>query len=84
MFAHAPIRHPLGLANRLLRAIGLHRPDPHPAATDRFAALDDPATRKALKDLPAHLLWDIGVSDSTPGHDCSQTPEGEALRKYLW
>ncbi|CAM3350077.1 protein of unknown function [Paracoccus aminovorans] len=50
---------------------------------DRMAALDDPATRKALADLPAHLLRDIGVPDMR-STEAAPPQEGDALRRHLW
>ena len=32
--------------------------------TDRMAALNDPATRRALAELPPHLLKDIGLTEA--------------------
>lgn len=75
-------RQPLGLTARILTALGLA-----PVAktslctTDRMAALDDLATRKALADLPPYLLSDIGII----GHDQPETcVDGQALRHHLW
>ncbi|MFH5773849.1 hypothetical protein ACHFJ0_06305 [Paracoccus sp. NGMCC 1.201697] len=85
MFASDFTRQPRGLADRLLMLLGFRKAgDPclRNVVTDRYAALDDPVTRKALADLPPHLLRDVGVSVDTP--DRSQPVEGEALRKYLW
>jgi hypothetical protein len=74
-----------GLVDRLLTLIGLRgqdKPTQCVVETDRFAALEDPVTRKALSELPPHLLRDIGVHMETPGH--GPAVEGDALRKYLW
>ncbi|MBD9525641.1 hypothetical protein [Paracoccus sp. PAR01] len=86
MFASATNRQPQGFADRLLTLIGLRERDKPTlcvSETDRFAALDDPATRKALSVLPPHLLRDIGVNTPDDGHH-GQPVEGDALRKYLW
>ncbi|WP_134679833.1 DUF1127 domain-containing protein [Paracoccus ravus] len=85
MFASATKRQPHGLADRLLTLIGLReqiKPNQCVSETDRFAALDDPATRKALAELPPHLLRDVGVNVEQPRHDMMQV--GDSLRKYLW
>lgn len=85
MFASAPNRQPHGLADRLLTLFGLggrNKPTLCVSATDRFTALEDPVTRKALAELPPHLLRDIGVSIETPDH--GSATEGDALRKHLW
>ncbi|MDF3854872.1 DUF1127 domain-containing protein [Paracoccus sp. P2] len=50
---------------------------------DRMAALDHPATRRALADLPEHLLRDIGVTD-TRSDAATPSQDGEALRRHLW
>lgn len=87
MFAEITKRRPHGLADRLLTAIGFRRrPDAliNRCAPDRFAALDDPATRKALSKLPPHLLRDIGLNDSAPEHGYDLPAEGDALRKHFW
>lgn len=75
-------RQPLGLVARILAAFGLPVADkPSLCPTDRMAALDDPATRKALADLPPYLLRDVGVI----GHVAPDHPaEGDALRRHLW
>ena len=71
-----------GLTRRLA---GLRRGDKPSLSQcrDRMAALDDPATRKALADLPAHLLRDIGVPDMRSTEAAPQQ-EGDALRRHLW
>ena len=51
---------------------------------DRMSALSDPATRRALADLPAHLLLDIGVRVQSPHTPPTVSPEGEALRNHMW
>lgn len=78
---YAPLRQPLGLATRLLTFLGLVTTDKSCLCADRMAALDDPATRKAIAHLPPHMLRDIGV----PGPSAaSARVEGEALRRHLW
>ncbi|WP_347266667.1 DUF1127 domain-containing protein [Paracoccus sp. (in: a-proteobacteria)] len=48
-----------------------------------MAQLDDPRTRRALADLPAHILQDIGVTDNrSPA--AMPLAEGEALRRHFW
>ncbi|XQZ41966.1 DUF1127 domain-containing protein [Paracoccus yeei] len=80
-YDYAPVRRPLGLADRILTLLGFSVKDKSSLCTDRMAALDDPATRKALAHLPSHLLRDIGVTAiNTP----DPRVEGEALRKHLW
>jgi len=84
MFDNIISRQPMGLAGRLLSLIGLGDRGASKCTAiepDRFAALDDPATRKALSDLPPHLLRDIGVSATAAA---LEEVEGSALRKYLW
>ncbi|QRZ15195.1 hypothetical protein JWJ88_19925 [Paracoccus methylovorus] len=51
---------------------------------DRNAALDDPTTRKALADLPPHLLQDVGVVDTRSDMAATSPQEGDALRRFLW
>ncbi|MTH33938.1 hypothetical protein GL279_04925 [Paracoccus limosus] len=78
---YAPARQPLGFAARILTFLGLVTEDKSCLCTDRMAALDDPATRRAIAHLPAHLLHDIGAVPPT----ASVMPvEGEALRRYMW
>ena len=54
--------------------------------TDRMAALNDPATRRALAELPPHLLMDIGVVSQAHCERGTATtpPDGEALRRHMW
>ena len=63
---------------------GPRRPDKHSLSPcrDRMAALNDAATRRALAELPPHLLRDIGVADMRS--DTAPLPTGEALRRHLW
>lgn len=79
-----PTRQPHGLIAGLLAAFGLAATDkPSLCAPDRMAALDDPATRKALADLSPHLLRDIGVT----AQGRTKGPDGDgdgALRRRLW
>ena len=77
----------LGLFGRIAQTLGLRQNDKQPLSSryDRMQALDDRETRRAIANLPPHLLRDIGV----PGGDRQQddrhpTPEGEALRRHLW
>lgn len=71
-----------GLTRRLA---GLRRRDKPSLSQcrDRMAALDDPATRRALAELPAHLLRDVGVADMRSDR-AAPLPDGEALRRHLW
>ncbi len=78
---YAPFRRPMPLAARILAFIGFTAADKPSLCTDRMAALDDPTTRRALAELPPHLLSDIGVV-ADPGP--ATRIEGEALRKHLW
>lgn len=75
-------RQATGLAARFLALFGLKMTNKQTLCVDRMAALDDPATRRALADLPAHLLLDIGAVSAAPG----KTPEveGAALRHHMW
>ncbi|SMO91962.1 hypothetical protein [Paracoccus laeviglucosivorans] len=76
-------RQTIGFADRLLMLLGLKTTDKQTLCADRMSALDDPATRQALADLPEHLLWDIGVISAAP--DKVMKPvEGEALRRHMW
>ncbi|WP_246184786.1 hypothetical protein [Paracoccus aestuariivivens] len=75
------------LTDRILMLFGFggrDKQDLYVTTSDRMAALDDPATRKALAELPPHLLQDIGVSGSAPQRGGTQSVDGEVLRKYLW
>ena len=79
-YDNTPIRRPWGLADRLMMLLGRRAHDNF-RCQDRMAALDDPATRHALKDLPDHILRDIGAEV----HASTRADvEGEALRKHLW
>ncbi|MCV2447794.1 hypothetical protein [Paracoccus sp. DMF] len=71
------------LGRRLFRLFGLEPRDKQGLSLcrDRMAALDDPRTRRAIADLPSHLLRDIGVVELRPG---DTAVEGEALRRHLW
>ena len=71
----------LGLG--LFRFFGLQPRDKQGLSVcrDRMAALDDPQTRRALADLPSHILRDIGVVELRPD---APSVEGEALRRHLW
>ncbi len=53
---------------------------------DRMAALNDPATRRALAELPPHLLMDVGVVSQAHRETGTATtpPDGEALRRHMW
>lgn len=79
-------RPPMGFAARILAAFGYSAADKASLCTsDRMAALDDPATRKALADLPQHLLRDIGViGHALPDGPAEDPSGGEALRRHLW
>lgn len=80
-------RQPYGFAARILTFFGLqkqNKPTLYVCEGDRFAALDDPATRKALSGLSPHLLRDVGVHTERTDHGLGQPVEGEALRKYMW
>ena len=75
-----------GLFRRLSVMLGFAAAD-KPAISpcpDRMSALNDPATRRALAELPAHLLLDIGVRDQRHSEPRTDAPEGEALRNHLW
>ncbi|KRW94734.1 DUF1127 domain-containing protein [Paracoccus sp. MKU1] len=71
-----------GLTRLLFGVLRRDKPSLSPCI-DRMAALDHPATRKALADLPEHLLRDIGVAD-TRSDTASPSQEGDALRRHLW
>jgi hypothetical protein len=49
-----------------------------------MSALDDPETRRAIADLPEHLLRDIGVRNQRIRQPDPETPDGEALRRHMW
>jgi hypothetical protein len=72
-----------GLARMLFGVLRRDKPSLSPCA-DRMAALDHPATRKALADLPSHLLRDIGVADMRSEAGTAPLQEGDALRRHLW
>ncbi|SIR14553.1 protein of unknown function [Paracoccus thiocyanatus] len=78
---HMAARRFLGLTGRILAILRRRAVDKQTLCVDRMAALDDPATRRALAHLPPHLLRDVGV-DGPVGS--SARVEGEALRKHLW
>ncbi|MDS9466078.1 hypothetical protein RGQ15_00610 [Paracoccus sp. MBLB3053] len=87
MFDCASQRQPKGLVDRILSFLGLgtkNKQRLYVATMDRAAALDDPATRKILSELPPHLLRDVGVSMPAPPRAESRPIDGEALRKHLW
>lgn len=75
-----------GLFARIASLLGLGRRDKQPLlpCRDRMAALDDPQTRAALKDLPPHLLNDIGVRHMSDHSEHYKLPDGDALRRHLW
>ena len=75
-----------GLFRRLSALLGLAGTNKQAlsCSTDRMSALNDPATRRALAELPAHLLLDIGVRDQRHSEPRTDAPEGEALRNHLW
>ncbi|GLK62992.1 MULTISPECIES: DUF1127 domain-containing protein [Paracoccus] len=71
-----------GLARMLFGVLRRDKPGLS-SCPDRMAALDHPETRKALAELPPHLLRDIGASDARS--DTTPVPqEGDALRRHLW
>lgn len=75
-----------GLFRRLSAMLGFATAD-KPAISpcpDRMSALNDPATRRALADLPPHLLVDIGVRGQSRFEPQTNAPEGEALRNHMW
>lgn len=72
----------LPILSRLFAMLRGDKPSLSPCL-DRMAALDNPATRKALADLPEHLLRDIGVAD-TRSDAAAPSQEGDALRRHLW
>ena len=73
------------LGRGLFRLFGLGPRDKQALSPcrDRMAALDDPRTRRAIADLPSHLLRDISVVELRHGH-AGPGVEGEALRRHLW
>ncbi len=77
---------PGGLVQRLASVLGLRVTNKQTVShrTDRMAALDDPATRRALAELPEHLLRDVGVPSMGHPTLAPDAPEGEALRRHLW
>lgn len=76
----------LGLFGRIAQTLGLRQNDKQPLSTcyDRMQALDDRETRRAIANLPPHLLRDIGVLGYRREDSRHPTPEGEALRRHLW
>lgn len=77
-------RRTVGFAERLFMLLGLMRQDKQTVyltKVDRMAALDDPATQKALAHLPQHLLLDIGIVNASP---MTTKVEGDALRHHMW
>lgn len=77
----APTRLALGLA-RLFGRLSRDK-QALSACNDRMAVLDDPATRRALANLDAHTLRDIGVVDLRR-QDAPVSVDGESLRRHLW
>ncbi|MFC3528441.1 hypothetical protein ACFOMH_09665 [Paracoccus mangrovi] len=76
----------LGLFGRIAQTLGLRQNDKQPLSSryDRMQALDDRETRRAIANLPPHLLRDIGVLGGRRVDSRHPTPEGEALRRHLW
>lgn len=78
-------RRTIGFVERLFTLLGLMRQDKQTICmtkVDRMAALDDPATRRALADLPQHVLKDIGIVQASPRK--TLTVEGDDLRRHMW
>lgn len=89
MFRDLATATPTGLFRRLAAMLDLRSVNKQALSccTDRMAALNDPATRRALAELPPHLLRDVGVVDQgqhEPGADLTTQPPGEALRNHMW
>lgn len=79
-------RAPSGLFRRLSNLLGFDAVDKQSLSrcADRMTALDDPATRRALADLPPELLLDIGVRDLSHHLPMPELPDGDALRRHMW
>lgn len=80
----AEIRQPQGLATRLMTFLGLRPRDKSCLCEDRMAALDHPATRRAIANLPPHMLRDIGAVDAAPRPQTTRDVPGQALRDHSW
>lgn len=84
----AEIRQPQGLVTRIMTFLGLRPVDKSSLCEDRMSALDHPATRRAIANLPPHMLRDIGAVDAAPHPKpartaASQIP-GQSLRDHSW
>lgn len=80
----AEIRQPQGLVNRLMTVLGVRPRDKSCLCEDRMEALNDPATRRAIAGLPAHMLRDIGALDAAPHQQPVRHVPGRALRDHSW
>jgi hypothetical protein len=82
MTAHCPESRRLAFAlpgwlGRLFRSPAPRRP------MSRAEALDDPATRRILANLPEDLRRDLGL-DAAPNPSQPQRMVGDALRRHLF